>query len=291
MKKKILVVDDNQYWLDEIELILESSYDLTLFTDPDQAKESLKENEYSLAILDKNLPGTSGLDVLKEMRLDAPGLRAIILTGYADVDSAVESMKLGALDYISKGTANLSTTLNARIEEALAANILINADDQSITKLIIRGESDTLEFKSSTRWDLRANKFNKELEKVIIKTVAAFMNSENNCNLLIGVDDSGKIIGLDHDYKTLGKKQDRDGYENFLMTLLLGAYGKDSSPLIQVVFHQVEGKDVCQIAIKPSTKPVFVKDEKGEHLFIRTGNSTRSLSTREAIEYCKVRWK
>ena|ERR1051326_8659252 len=120
-KKKLLVVDDNQNWLDTIAMILESSYDLTLFTDPDEAKESITTNEYCLVILDKNLAGYSGLELLRDLRKSAPGLQAIILTGYADLDSAVMSLKIGALDYISKGTANLPRILKARVDEVLSA--------------------------------------------------------------------------------------------------------------------------------------------------------------------------
>lgn len=163
--------------------------------------------------------------------------------------------------------------------------------DREIDALIAKGESEELEFKSSARWDIKENKLNKEMERVIVKTIAAFLNSEKGGTLLTGVDDNGTVIGLQHDYKTLGKRQDRDGYENFLTTLLLDYFGKDCSPLIQITIRQLDGKDVCRITAKPSPKPIFVKDEKGEHLFIRAGNSTRILSTREAIEYCKIRWK
>lgn len=161
--------------------------------------------------------------------------------------------------------------------------------DQQIAALIAQGESATLEFKSSARWDMKENKQNKELEKVIVKTVAAFLNT-NGGTLLVGVDDAGVVVGLQHDYKTMGRKQNRDGYENWLTTLLLDAYGKDKSPLIQISFHQVEGHDICRIDLEKSPQPIYVKDDKGEHLFIRTGNSTRLLSTREAVEYVKNNW-
>jgi hypothetical protein len=163
--------------------------------------------------------------------------------------------------------------------------------DQEVAELIAKREGAELEFKSSARWDVRQNKLNKEMEQIVVKTVAAFLNSETGGTLLIGVEDGGAVLGLEHDFKTLGKRQDRDGYENFLTTLFLGSYGKDSSPLIQISFHQVDGKDVCRIIAKPSPKPVFVKDGNNDHLFIRAGNSTRLLSTKEAIEYCKVRWR
>lgn len=99
----------------------------------------------------------------------------------------------------------------------------------------------TVEFKSSARWDMKQNTANKVLELVIVKTVAAFMNGKSGGTLLIGVDDNRSAIGLAHDYQTLGKKQDRDGYENWLTTLLLDQFGKESSPLIHITFHDVAG--------------------------------------------------
>ena len=54
--------------------------------------------------------------------------------------------------------------------------------------------------------------------------------------------------------------------------------------------HELDGKDVCKVEAKKSPKPVFVKDQSGAHLYIRAGNSTRLPATREAIDYCKMRW-
>jgi len=162
--------------------------------------------------------------------------------------------------------------------------------DPEIGMLISRGESVELEFKSSARWDLRADKPNKAMEDVVVKTVAAFLNSERGGNLLIGVDDDGKVIGLDHDYRMFGKKNSRDAYENFLTTLLVNGFGKDASAFFDITFHDMAGSDVVKIAVRPARRPAFVRDERGEHLYIRAGNSTRLLTTREAIEYSKNRW-
>jgi hypothetical protein len=46
----------------------------------------------------------------------------------------------------------------------------------------------------------------------------------------------------------------------------------------------------CRVTFKPSPKPAFVKDGTAEHIFIRAGNSTRQLTTKEALDYCKQRW-
>jgi hypothetical protein len=141
------------------------------------------------------------------------------------------------------------------------------------------------------RWDFRGKKINKDVERTIVKTIASFMNSEHKSILLIGVSDEGTVIGLTHDYKTLGQKQDRDSFETYLTGRVLEGCGSDCAPLMRIVFHTVDEHEICQITVTPSPKPVFVKDERGEHFYVRTGNSTRLLTTREAIEYYKLRWK
>jgi hypothetical protein len=161
--------------------------------------------------------------------------------------------------------------------------------DQEIATLIAKGESTTLEFKSSARWDIKQNKADKVIEGIVVRTVAALLNSEGG-TLLLGVDDDRNVIGLAHDYKLFGKKDSRDAYENFLTGLLLNNLGKDSAALISITFHELDGKDICKVEAKKSPKPVFVKDPSGEHLYVRAGNSTHRPTTKEAIDYCKMHW-
>jgi predicted HTH transcriptional regulator len=177
-------------------------------------------------------------------------------------------------------------------DAALAAyrELAPTSEQQEIEALIQAGENAKVEFKSSLRWDVKENRVNKTLEQVVVKTIAGFLNAAGG-TLLIGVEDNQNVIGLAPDYKTLGKHQDKDGFENLLMTLLLDVYGKDSSPLLQTTFHTLDRKEICKVTASPSPKPVYAKDEKGDHLYIRTGNSTRELNAREAVEYCRMHWK
>ena len=161
--------------------------------------------------------------------------------------------------------------------------------DPEILSLIEQGESADLEFKSTVRWDLREGKKSPELESVIRHAVAAFLNAHGG-TLLIGVGDDGSIIGLEPDYRTF-KKPDRDGFELFLTELLLGTMGKDLATSIRITFHEVDGKDVCRLTIAAGPRPVFLKEGNDDAFYLRAGNSTRRLSTREAVEYCKTRWK
>ena len=96
--------------------------------------------------------------------------------------------------------------------------------DPAIAALLAAGESATVEFKSSARWDLREQKKNPVLEQVILKTIAALLNTDGG-TLLLGVADDGTVLGLEPDYQTLQKKN-ADGYELFLNDLLLGHYGR-----------------------------------------------------------------
>jgi hypothetical protein len=181
-----------------------------------------------------------------------------------------------------KGTGSEAAAKESRCERATNAGM--------VAALLAAGESATVEFKSSARWDRKENRPNKVLEQVIVKTVAAFLNSEGG-TLLIGVDDDRKPVGLADDYKTLGKRQDRDGYENWLTTLLLDSLGKETSLLIRTKFCELDGCDVCVVEANASPKPAYVKEANAENLYIRTGNSTRLLTSREAVEYVKQHWR
>lgn len=163
-------------------------------------------------------------------------------------------------------------------------------EDEELANLISAGENAKVEFKASARWDFKDERVNKALEFVVVKTIAAFGNTEGG-TLFIGVDDEGKPVGLDKDLQTLGKKQNLDGYQNWLTTLLLDAFGKDISLLLNIKFFPLNGKDICSINIHKSARPIYVKEGRDENLYVRTGNSTRQLTSREAVEYCKQKFQ
>ena len=77
-----------------------------------------------------------------------------------------------------------------------------------LADLLAAGESQTVEFKSTARWNVHAGQADKKMEHVIVKTVCGFLNAEGG-TLLIGVDDDGAVVGLDADMQTLGSKGNR----------------------------------------------------------------------------------
>ena len=126
-------------------------------------------------------------------------------------------------------------------------------------------------------------------ETVICKTVAGLSNGKGG-TLLIGVDDNGKVLGLVPDYTTLSKRQDCDGYQQFLVNLLSTSLGKEACANLSISFASVEGKDVLIIKVPKGTRPVYVADGQHTKFYLRTGNTTQELTTKESIEYVNSRW-
>jgi predicted HTH transcriptional regulator len=105
--------------------------------------------------------------------------------------------------------------------------------------------------------------------------------------VLAGVQDDQTIVGLADDYADIkDKKADRDKYEQFLRNVFGSELGHDLAPNISISFHTFESKDVCRVAVKPASKPVYLKGD----LHIRTGNTTRKLSAQEVVAYIAQRW-
>lgn len=161
---------------------------------------------------------------------------------------------------------------------------------ENIPKLIKSGESQDLEFKSTIRWDVRQQQVNKDLEKVILKTIAGFLNSKGG-QLIIGVEDDGSIFGLENDYKAIGNG-DRDKFENHLVQLIKTAIGVEYLKYIRFTFESINSKDVCLVTVVSSNKPAYLKYKGNEEFFVRTGNNTSPLSIKEAQDYISdKKWK
>lgn len=164
----------------------------------------------------------------------------------------------------------------------------------SLEDLIAEGESDELEFKSTLRWDLKDGTLNKKLEEVILKTVAAFANSQGG-TLLVGVADDGEVLGLEWDYHSLGGG-DRDKFELHLRNLLNQQFGAGFvTSKVAIKFHTIEDKEVCQIETSTAKEPIIlkVKDRNGhsvEKFYARSGNSSQEIPLSEMNAYIKERF-
>ena len=106
---RVLVVDDDK----GIRLLLNrvcrrEGYEVSMAIDAFEAYSQLGRTPYDVLICDLNLPGPSGLEILRHTRQSQPQVKVIILTGHGDLESAVQAMRLGAFDYIQKPLEDLA---------------------------------------------------------------------------------------------------------------------------------------------------------------------------------------
>ena len=104
MSEKILIVDDELDMLELLELIItdRTSYQVVTISNPLEVPGLLKGGGFDLLISDLRMPQMDGMELLDQAGRIDPQLPFIVLTAYGTVDSAIEAMRKGALDYITK---------------------------------------------------------------------------------------------------------------------------------------------------------------------------------------------
>jgi two-component system, NtrC family, response regulator AtoC len=107
MAKRVLVVDDDQLMLSFLSRILkEDGYAVETATDGRIAAKRIEQADFDLVITDLKMPGMSGVELVKVVREMRPEARFIIITAFGSIESAVEAVKAGASDYLTKPLKN-----------------------------------------------------------------------------------------------------------------------------------------------------------------------------------------
>ena len=116
-KRTVLIVDDEPSIRENLERVLKSSgYETVVAEDGQAALDRAAEQEFEVVLLDIGLPGISGMDVLRRLSGEYPDTCVIMVTAVEEVETAVEAMRSGAYDYLSK-PFNLEDIL-LRVERA-----------------------------------------------------------------------------------------------------------------------------------------------------------------------------
>jgi membrane protein YdbS with pleckstrin-like domain len=158
-----------------------------------------------------------------------------------------------------------------------------------VEMLAKEGEHSRLEFKQSFRWDIRGQKVSKEVERASMKTIVGFLNADGG-TLVVGVTDNGKVVGIEPDVMSLGRK-DIDGFENYITTVIKAMIGIKFRRFVSIRFEKVQDLTVCVINVEPANTAAYLRDNnKTEEFFVRTGNSTTPFSMSEAQDYIRHKW-
>jgi type I restriction enzyme R subunit len=151
-------------------------------------------------------------------------------------------------------------------------------------------ESKTLEFKSSLRWDLEQDrKDDRQVTHAVLKTVAAFLNTEGG-DLLIGVADDHSVLGIEHD-----RLESEDKFMRHLAQAVRNGLGDRAGTCIDPNSQIVEGQTVCLVSCQRSPEPVFLRWKGMEtipegDLYVRSGPGTVKLGADDARKYIRTRF-
>jgi len=158
-------------------------------------------------------------------------------------------------------------------------------ETEKIMRILRTGESKTIEFKQTFSVDVKVEKREKYIEKAILKTLDAFLNT-NGGILLVGVSDDKKIIGIQGEIKKYYKNDDK-----FLLhfrNLIKSAIGESFYPFIDYRLIDIENCKILRIDCNPSDVPCYFESKE---FYVRTNPATDKLEGPKMVDYIKSHFK
>lgn len=120
-KAHILLIDDEKNYLLVLETLLtDAGYSVTALSDPETALAFLEESEVDVVVTDMKMPKVSGREVLEQVKKSWPYIPVLIMTAFGSIEGAVEAMRYGAFNYITKPFSNDELLLSIQNAVTLA---------------------------------------------------------------------------------------------------------------------------------------------------------------------------
>jgi len=141
---RILIAEDDTPLANFVRQQLQAEgYEVTLCADGNDACTSARRGDFDLVVLDLTLPGSDGLAVLKQLRIDRPAIPILILTAIGRVESRVQCLDAGADDYVVKpfSLAELSARIRALLRRSHSAcEMVLTVGDLQLNRVERRVE-------------------------------------------------------------------------------------------------------------------------------------------------------
>ncbi|MCH8982206.1 sigma-54-dependent Fis family transcriptional regulator, partial [candidate division KSB1 bacterium] len=173
-KSTVLVVDDdkNICKMIEIQLRKEKTYTIETASNGEACLKSIRESVPDLVLMDIQMPGIDGIETLKRIRDIEPLIPVVMMSAHGTIEKAVESMKLGAYDFITKPFASdrLSITVN---------NAMINSSLKREVDELKRELKDRYQFKNIIGQSGVMQEVFRDMERVVNSTVTVVIQGES----------------------------------------------------------------------------------------------------------------
>lgn len=226
---------------------------------------------------------------LKDMTVPVPSL----------VDQANIVLAMGKLVQLKEVIENFSghlalnptssTTITNQIDDMI--NVVGGlTEGPKIRAMVREGEGELLEFKETLSWDIYQKVKNHEVERAVLKTIVAFLNSKGGV-LLIGVADNGDIPGVNFEIEKL-HRNNQDKLQLSFKNLLKEKIGEQYYPYFDVRFNDVDGKCVISVDCRPSKEPCFlIGKQEAEDFYVRAPAATDKLVGSKLAAYLKSHFR
>ena len=187
---------------------------------------------------------------------------------------------VGVLFYLNRHNGLFEHTLNRFLKDNADTLQIMDEEKRNVLKEIDEGESSRLEFKSTLRTNLKTGEKDPRMERAVLKTLVAFLNSRGG-TLLIGVADDGTILGVD--LQSFENSKDKFGLH--LNNLIKTQIGSEFLPFIRFTMIDFDDRTVARVVCQVSDRPVFLTDGKEQIFYVRSGPSTIDLHGMELLYY------
>jgi DNA-binding NarL/FixJ family response regulator len=150
---RVLLADDHSIVRDGLKRILAATPDLQVAgeaADGDAALAAVKANDYDVVMLDMSMPGLSGIDLIKRLKLERPRLRILVLSMHGESQYAARALKAGAAGYLNKDSA--SEALLAALRKVAAGGVHIG--DAAAAGLLQAGDKPSHESLSDREFEV-----------------------------------------------------------------------------------------------------------------------------------------
>jgi len=172
---RILIVDDEPLVRRSLyEILRADGYTASMASDAEEALDKMKKADFDIVISDMKMPKMDGIDLLKKVKSDYPRAEVVLITGFGNIETAVEAMKIGAFDYITKPI--MDNEIKMIIEKIIERNKLIQ-ENVSLKQQL--ADSHRSRFHSIIGQDPKMQKIYTMIEAIADSQVTVLINGES----------------------------------------------------------------------------------------------------------------